>query len=237
MSKMIIRPLVVLAMTLSCAAWAAGKAADPAAGTGEAVKAWAPRAYETLTGGFQPLAIYIYDHELKKNTSATQIEGKDGLNNADLKDKLTKFAKIKIKSDATDAKGWPADTLKQGEKGAMLILRSADGKVQFIFTKTEHKLPDMIAAAKAVQDHEDKIKAQAEMEGKKAQALAAAHEKPKEKEPDLTIKVEEKKPEPKKGSKAAADAKKTGDKVAGANAGEMPGDAKKMDGKKAPLDE
>ena len=222
-----IRPLALALLTISCTCWAAGK--DYPGGSGEAVKAWTPRAYDAINGGFQPLAIYIYDHEPKKNAVAMQIEGKDGLNNADLKDKLSKFAKVKIKSDATDAKGWPEELRKGADKAATLILRSADGKMQMVFTKTEHKLPEMLAAAVAIQAYEDKAKAQAAKEDKKAQAVAAANEKPKEKEQDLTIKIDEKKPDPKKGAK---DAKKPGDKVADGK----PADGK-MEDKKKPQDE
>jgi hypothetical protein len=233
MLKKIIFPMALALLTLSYTCWAAA-AKGYVAGSGEAVKSWTPRAYDALNGGFQPLIIYIYDHEPKKNTVAMQVEGKDGLSNADLKDKLSKFGKIKIKSDGTDAKGWPEDLRKGADKAATLILRSADGKMQMVFTKTEHKLPELLAAAVAIQAYEDKAKAQAAKEDKKAQAIAAANEKPKEKEPDLTIKIDEKKPEPKVGAK---DAKKPADKVADAKpSGGKPGETK-MDDKKKPQDE
>lgn len=240
-----VRIFALVALVLSSACWAAADAMPKngfVGGSGEAVKSWTPRAFDALKGGYAPLAVYIYDHEVKKNSFAFAIEGSKGLNSADLKDKLSKFSKVKVKSDGTDGKGWPASMLQNAEKGSVLILMSSDLSMQLVFDKSkdasERSVQSIMAAATAILAHEEKLKAIAAKEDKKNHPEVA--EKAKEKEPDFTIKVDAPKPAMKK----PADPKKPTDaKVADAKnptdpkgAGMKPGDDK-MGGKKPPQDE
>ena len=218
----------LVALTLSCGCWAASEAMPKngfIGGTGEAVKAWTPRAFDALKGGYSPLAVYIYDHENKKNSFAFGLEGSKGLNSADVKDKLSKFSKIKVKSDGTDAKGWPAAMLQNADKSSVLILMSSDLTMQLVFDKSkdagERSAQSIMAAATAILAHEDKLKAIAEKEDKKNHPEVM--EKPKEKEADFTIKVDGPKPAAKKPDAKVADAKNAADAKA---AGAMPADGK-----------
>ena len=204
-------------------------------GSGAEVKTgWATRNFENLKGGFQPIIVYIYDAKPKNNPLAQESEGKDVLGSDELKPKLAKFAKVKIKSDGSDSKNWPEETRKLADNGALLMLMSSDHTMTRVYSKSqskEERSGKAIAAfAAEILAHEAKLaKAIAEKEKKEEKA----HPMPEKKEPDLTIKIDEKKPEPKKGSKAA-DAKKAGDKVA--DGADKKGDGK-PDMKKAPQDE
>jgi len=208
--------LIAVAMVTLCgASWAETTPKEYKAGGAESVKKWGPKDFDLLKGGYQPTVVYVCDPDPKKNMTAFHYEGKDGLNNADLKDKIAKFNKIKIKADGTDAKGWPEALRKPAEKGASVIFMSSDLTMQIIFDKSkdsaERSLPSLIAAATAIQAHEDKLRAIAE---KKDKAEHPVVEEKKKDEMDLTIKIDPKKPDPKAPKKG--DPKKPGDKVADA---------------------
>lgn len=190
---------------------------DYKGGGGAAVKDWKPRAYETLKGGLQPLAIYVYDADQKKNALSFHFEGKEALENGDVKEKLSKFAKVKIKNDAKESKGWPEEYVKPADKGALLILMSSDQTIRVVFDKTketpERSSAAILAAAKVIQAHEDKLKIEraekAAKEAKAEKALAEARKKD-EPPPQFTIDTDKKNP-PKKPGDKTADAKKASD--------------------------
>ncbi len=215
-------------------------------GSSASVKDWKPRAFDTIKGGYLPMVIYVYDPEPKKNALAFHFEGKDALDNAEVKEKISKFAKIKIKTDGTDVKGWTEQYLKPAEKGASLYIMSADQSIVIPFDKTksvaERGLPQILAAIAAVQAHEDKLKADKAAkdakEAKAAQAAAEAHKQDDGPAAGFTIDTSKKPLDPKK----VADAKKTDPKAADPKAADAkkPGDKTadpKKDGKKLPEDE
>lgn len=235
-------PAIVLLSFCACGSETAPK--DWKAGGGgkdtPAVKDWKPRNFETveaLKTGYQPWCVYIYDADLKHNTAAYHYEGpKEGvLSNKETQDKLAGFAKIKIKSDGTDAKGWQEGWRKSADKGATLILMSADMAMVVVFDKSKEateRTPQKVAAAAAsIKTYEDNKKAAAakaekEKEAKEAQIAAAAPPK----EQDAGFKIDVKKPDPKPDPKG----KKPVDKPADSKAVETKTDPTK---KKAPEDE
>src|SRR5579862_2080829 len=178
--------------------WKAGSAKD------SPVKDWKPRNFDSIEagkGGYQPWCIYIYDADLKHNTNAYHYEGpKDGvLSNKDAMEKLAGFTKIKIKADGTDSKGFQEAWRKAADKGASLILMSAD-----MTKEAAERTPQAVAAAAAsIKTYEETkkaaaVKAEKEKEAKDAQ-LAAVNTP---KEQDAGFKIDTKKPDPKTDPKA-----------------------------------
>jgi hypothetical protein len=146
--------MVSVFMACSAAQAAAAKAAASKAGTGEPVKTWASKTLEQATAAKKPILLYIYDAVEKKNDTATFMEGAKFLGDADVKTKEKDFLCIKIKS--TDGSGFAHDWMQMGDKGAALLVISADMKLVQSFSKStretnsaENLQKAMDAAAKA----------------------------------------------------------------------------------------
>jgi hypothetical protein len=222
---------VAVALVLAVGTVALAKG-EYAGGSGPAVKAWTPKPFDATKDSFQPLAIYVYDSSVKVNGFAKALEGKDGLETDAIKTALEKFAKIKIKSDGSDAKGWAPALLADAKGGSSLVLMSADAKLQRTFDKNTpggnkgHGKDAILLALEEILAYESKQKVE-KLKHEKADeaATAAATAKAEKEKPTEVVKplvgLEEKpKPVAKTETKKAADPKK-------------PADPKPVDAKKA----
>lgn len=142
---------------------------------------WKPLDFKNVQHNSLPIALFIYDPQQKsKNHAAELLEGKDGLDNNDVKEKLKQFTHIKIKSDQTDSKGWTPEWLKAADNGAILILASGDFKELARFDKSappKTLKAQIIAAADVVTKHQEEEKKE-EIEREKNQAAIAAKRAP-----------------------------------------------------------
>lgn len=105
------------------------------AGSLDKIGGWKAVDLEQARTVAQPLCLYIYDAEHTNNNHAKFFEGLSCLNNDDVQEKLKSFNCLKIKSNGSDAKGWPAEWLARAKAGCVLILASDDLKLIQIYDK------------------------------------------------------------------------------------------------------
>ncbi|HYG73624.1 MAG TPA: hypothetical protein VEK08_01225 [Planctomycetota bacterium] len=157
-------------------------------GKSDSVKNWPARDFETATTSGMPLCVYFFDPQQKSNARAKTLEGYQALANAELKSVLKPFLCLKIRSDATDVKGWPANLREIASRSASLVLISSDYKNIISFDKTNTQNVDIrpdriILAAQSILHYEEKKAAFKEEQAK----LAAMRSKSsKDEGPTLT---------------------------------------------------
>ncbi len=129
----------------------------------------------------QGLCLYIKDARMKKNPEADFYEGTDLLLNDSLRVKLRGLKRVKVKSDGTDSKGWPAEWLKAGHNGAVLIIASGDGTLTGIFERKGKSGPSLEAINELVDKvvkHQAERKASADAKAKADAELAKKNAPP-----------------------------------------------------------
>ena len=103
------------------------------AGHHEAVKNLPGRDFENARTAGVPLCIYFFDPMVRPNNRARYLE--PVLGNLDLRAKMKDFLWLKIRTDGTDVRGWPADFRDPANKSASFVLISSDFKQIVSFDK------------------------------------------------------------------------------------------------------
>lgn len=205
--------LTVCAMVVLALA-ANAHAAGYKAGAADSVKGWPTRDFENAKTAGLPLCVYFYDPANNNNSRAKYIEGPDLLANADVKSTLKSFLSLKVKTDGSDAKGWPAEILSRAGKGGAVMLASGDMSQIFFFDNTmqmsDIKPAMFIQQATGILNYEKKNPAAKKEEEKKGPMPPPPEEK--KGVPGLALdngkkddKKDEKKPPEKKKPVAPAD--------------------------------
>jgi len=179
-------------------------------GSGDSVKSWGARDFESARTADMPMIIYIFDPLNNNNSIANHYETKV-IANAEVKDKLKGFLTMKIKTDGTDVRGWPADILGRAGKGAAVMIASSDmAQVIFIDRNTPKEVitsMNLIGHIATIASYEERKKLVADKTEKKA----AEEKKPEDKKtvPGLALddkdKKDAKKPPEKKKAAAPSD--------------------------------
>src|SRR5437870_5711223 len=113
---------------------AAGEDWPGEAGKSEFVKSLPSRDYENARTAGMPLCIYFFDPNQRNNPRGRYLE--TVLANADLRSRLKETLYLKIRSDASDVRGWPANFLESANKSAALVFISSDFKQIISFDKS-----------------------------------------------------------------------------------------------------
>ena len=157
--------LMRYAFFISCLGWAPYAVAEDwsgEAGKADTVKDWSSRDFENSKNSGLPLCLYFFDPDMSPNYRARLLEGKSALASAEVKAKLRGFLCLKIRSDATDVKGWPAQLRTPAHKSASLVFMSADLQQIISFEKTmpnEQINPEsVLAAAQRILNYEEQLK-------------------------------------------------------------------------------
>jgi hypothetical protein len=205
MSRRLFRSAQLCAM-LAIAFCLLGGAGDYKAGDNEPVKKWTGRDFEGAKVAGMPMLVYFYDPEPKRNEIAKLLESKV-LAMAEVKEKLKSFLVLKVKTDGTDYKGWPADWLGHAKNGAAIMLTTSDMVQQIFYDKSTPKetfanINNVVQQMAAVLKYEENKKAIAEKNPAKKDKEAPPPEE-KKSLPGLALdkdkdKKDEKKPEKKK---------------------------------------
>ena len=124
--------LILTCAFLTVSAFAAAAASK--AGTEDSVKKWPNKTNDEAKAAKRPILLYIYDATEKKNDIATLLEGPKFLDTPEVKSAEKGFLCIKIKS--TDGDGYPHDWMQLGDRGAALLVISADMKLVQAFDKS-----------------------------------------------------------------------------------------------------
>jgi hypothetical protein len=201
--------LVVLALVANA------HAAGYKAGAADSVKGWPTRDFENAKTAGLPLCVYFYNPENNNNSRAKYIEGPDLLANADVKSSLKGFLSLKVKTDGSDAKGWPAEILSRAGKGGAVMLASGDMSQIFFFDNTmqmsDIKPAMFVQQAAGILNYEKKNPAAKKEEEKEKKGAMPPPPEEKKGVPGLALdngkgdKKDEKKPPEKKKPVAPAD--------------------------------
>mgnify|MGYP000417152831 CR=1 FL=1 len=166
---------------------AAAEAYPGDGGKADSLKGWYARDYETALASDKPLCVYFFDPNQKINTRAKLIEGAQCLANFELKDVLTHFTCLKIRSDGTDVKGWPAAMRESASRSASLYFISSDFKNVLKYDRSAQSIeirPDAVmASAHSILQYEKK---KAEFAEERAKLAARREGKDKDKEPVMS---------------------------------------------------
>jgi hypothetical protein len=130
-------------------------------GEAESVKGWGAKDFLAAKTEGKPMCVYIHDPKYNHNMAAKYFEGKDVLDNAEVKEQLRGFLCVRLKSDGSDSKGWPGDWLGRGFDGAVLVLATSDFAEKFIYDKQnkgEIGAAGMVARLKALAKYEEERK-------------------------------------------------------------------------------
>jgi len=191
------------------------QAAGYKGGTADSVKGWPTRDFENAKTAGLPLCIYFYDPANNNNSRAKFIEGPDLLANAEVKSALKGFLSLKVKTDGSDAKGWPADMLARAGKGGAVLLMSGDMTQMFFFDRemqmSDIKPATFVAQATGILNYEKKNPAAKKEEEKEKKGAMPPPPEEKKGVPGLALdkdkndKKDDKKPPEKKKTVAPAD--------------------------------
>ncbi|HYG77966.1 MAG TPA: hypothetical protein VEK08_23375 [Planctomycetota bacterium] len=187
-------------VAVSCSLHAAGFKG----GTGEAVKGWGSRDFEGAKTAGLPMIIYIYDPSNNNNSVANNIETKV-VASAEVKEKMRGFLTIKIKTDGTDVKGWPAEILSRAGKGAAVGVISSDFAQMLFLDKTTGRegmtSQALLMNILSIQNYEEKKKLMADKNGggkKEEKGLMPEKQEEKKTVPGLALGDEKDKKDAKK---------------------------------------
>jgi hypothetical protein len=134
--NLLLRALAVSLLAISPTVLAANKASnDYTACSAECVKSLPWRNFQDACQAGQPMCVYFYDQNNKRNSMAKLLEGGTLLGNADVAAKLKGFLFLKIRADGTDGKGWPSNWTCLAGKQAALVLTTSDGANPIIYHK------------------------------------------------------------------------------------------------------
>ena len=155
---------------------------DYKAGSGEAVKSWKEASLDDAKKSQKPICVYLYDGTNKRNDRAKLMEGAEGLDSAEVKDKLKEFFCVKFDiginpKDTTkekDMKGWPTDWPARAKDGAAVMFISSDTLQLLAVDRDTPK--DSIIPSLFLNDIQTILKYE---EAKKAQAAKQTKEQPK----------------------------------------------------------
>jgi len=140
-------------------------------------KNWPARDFASATAVPAAICVLIKDPKLKTNQEAEQLTGKDLLGNDEVRAKLRGFTRLKVKSDGSDGKGWPAAWLSQARGGAVLVLFSSNQAKVTIIDKT-HSKETLLKAADAILKYVAQWKETAAAQEKEARAKQEASKPP-----------------------------------------------------------
>jgi hypothetical protein len=104
------------------------------AGKSEFVKGLPSRDFENARNSGMPLCIYFFDSNQRNNARARYLE--QILSNAELRSRLKEVLYLKIRSDGSDVRGWPANLLDLANKSAAIVFISSDFKQIIPFDKS-----------------------------------------------------------------------------------------------------
>jgi hypothetical protein len=130
-TRVLLLSMLLLSVSISFAEDWAGDA-----GKADSVKSLPGRDFESAKAAGLPLFIYFFDPETRPNNRAKWLEGRGGIAHVDVRDKMKSFLCLKIKTDGSDFKGWPASLLNPAQKSASLVLMSADLQQMVCFDKS-----------------------------------------------------------------------------------------------------
>lgn len=156
---------------------------------------WPNRDFGSATAVLAAVCAYIKDPKSSRNSEATYLEGKEIFGNGDVRAKLWDFSRIKIKSDGSDGRGWPAPWLERAAHGAVLVLFSSDLAHVVFIDKTVSR-NTLLSAADSILNYTAQRRA-ARLAQAKAEAAAVKPPPPEEKKPELPG-LDPKKPEKEK---------------------------------------
>jgi hypothetical protein len=127
--KALLLVILVLVQVSFAHAAQAGGGGKTAMAARKFTKKWSPFDYAALEGSTRPICLFVEDPVAAKSKPVVELQ--TTLSNDQVK--LQDLQCVKIKSDGSDAKGWPQALLDAGKNGAAVIFMSSDRKQYQIF--------------------------------------------------------------------------------------------------------
>jgi len=103
------------------------------AGKSDSVKSLPGRDFENARTAGMPLIVYFFDPNARPNNRSRYVEPL--LGNLDFRSKLKDFLMLKIRTDGTDVRGWPAEFRDPAVRSASVVFISSDFKQIISFDK------------------------------------------------------------------------------------------------------